>query len=133
MDVDMESFSGIWVPLVTPFRGDGAVDQPALRALALRLAPDVAGFVVCGSTGEAHALDGVEQLSVLDTVLAPYRTSRSSSASAARIAESYTNSWPNCTIVRWQACWCRRRITCGRRRLRSSTTTSISPMPRSFR
>lgn len=65
----MERFTGIWVPLVTPFDGDGAVDHAALRALAIRLAPDVAGFVVCGSTGEAHALDESEQLAVLDTVL----------------------------------------------------------------
>jgi len=63
-------FSGIWVPLVTPFSADGSVDHPALRALATKLAPDVAGFVVCGSTGEAHALDEREQLAVLDSVLA---------------------------------------------------------------
>lgn len=61
-------FSGLWIPLVTPFR-DGAVDHPALAALAERLAPTgIAGFVVCGSTGEAAALDGDEQLAVLATV-----------------------------------------------------------------
>lgn len=65
----MERFTGIWVPLVTPFLDDGAVDHASLRMLAVRLAPDVAGFVVCGSTGEAHALDESEQLAVLDTVL----------------------------------------------------------------
>lgn len=65
----MTSFSGIWVPLVTPFRHDGAIDHGALRALTLNLAPQVAGLVVCGSTGEAHALDEDEQLAVLDTVL----------------------------------------------------------------
>ena len=65
----MPSFSGIWVPLVTPFRHDGAIDHAALHALTLQLAPQVAGLVVCGSTGEAHALDEDEQLAVLDTVL----------------------------------------------------------------
>ncbi|MFA5941366.1 MAG: dihydrodipicolinate synthase family protein [Sinimarinibacterium sp.] len=65
----MERFTGIWVPLVTPFGEDGAIDHAALRALAVRLAPDVAGFVVCGSTGEAHTLDEDEQLAALDTVL----------------------------------------------------------------
>jgi len=61
-------FSGVWVPLVTPFR-DGAVDHDALAALARRLAGEgIAGFVVCGSTGEAAALDDEEQLAVLDTV-----------------------------------------------------------------
>ena len=65
----MTSFSGIWVPLVTPFRRDGAIDHGALHALTLHLAPQVAGLVVCGSTGEAHALDEDEQLAALDTVL----------------------------------------------------------------
>lgn len=61
-------FSGLWIPLVTPFRG-GAVDHPALIALVERLAPSgIAGFVVCGSTGEAAALDENEQLAVLATV-----------------------------------------------------------------
>ena len=61
-------FSGLWIPLVTPFR-DKAVDHPALAGLVKHLAPKgVAGFVVCGSTGEAAALSEVEQLAVLDTV-----------------------------------------------------------------
>jgi 4-hydroxy-tetrahydrodipicolinate synthase len=55
--------------LVTPFK-DGAVDHPALAALTTRLRADgVAGFVACGSTGEAAALDKAEQLQVLETVL----------------------------------------------------------------
>jgi 4-hydroxy-tetrahydrodipicolinate synthase len=62
-------FSGLWVALVTPFR-DGAVDHAALAALTRRLVDDgVTGFVPCGSTGEAAALDEDEQLAVLDTVL----------------------------------------------------------------
>ncbi|GAA4354864.1 4-hydroxy-tetrahydrodipicolinate synthase [Variovorax defluvii] len=64
-------FSGLWIPLVTPFR-DGAVDHAALAALAERLAvTGIAGFVVCGSTGEAAALDADEQLAVLATVARP--------------------------------------------------------------
>lgn len=62
-------FSGLWIALVTPFK-DGAVDHPALAALTARLRADgVAGFVACGSTGEAAALDQSEQLQVLGTVL----------------------------------------------------------------
>lgn len=62
-------FHGLWIPLVTPFK-DGGVDHPALRALATRLrGQGVAGFVACGSTGEAAALDKAEQQQVLDTVL----------------------------------------------------------------
>ncbi len=61
-------FSGLWVPLVTPFEGD-AVDHAALRALVRRLVPaGIAGTVVCGSTGEAAALDEREQMAALATV-----------------------------------------------------------------
>ncbi|MDP4078713.1 4-hydroxy-tetrahydrodipicolinate synthase [Acidovorax sp. A1169] len=62
-------FSGLWIALVTPFK-DGAVDHPALAALTARLrAEGVSGFVACGSTGEAAALDKTEQLQVLETTL----------------------------------------------------------------
>lgn len=62
-------FSGLWVALVTPFR-EGKVDHPALHRLVKKLGHDgVAGFVPCGSTGEAAALDEAEQLAVLATVL----------------------------------------------------------------
>ena len=63
-------FSGLWIPLVTPFR-EGRIDHDALAALCRRLAAQgIAGFVVCGSTGEAAALDDAEQLAVLHTVAA---------------------------------------------------------------
>ncbi|CAN7218423.1 4-hydroxy-tetrahydrodipicolinate synthase [Acidovorax sp. LjRoot118] len=62
-------FSGLWIALVTPFK-DGAVDHPALAALTARLRADgVSGFVACGSTGEAAAMDKAEQLQVLETTL----------------------------------------------------------------
>ena len=61
-------FRGLWVPLVTPFR-DGAVDHEALAQLTRTLATTgIAGFVVCGSTGEGAALDEDEQLACLETV-----------------------------------------------------------------
>jgi 4-hydroxy-tetrahydrodipicolinate synthase len=63
-------FSGLWIALVTPFK-DGQVDHPALSRLVQKLKREgAAGFVACGSTGEAAALDEAEQLAVLDTVLA---------------------------------------------------------------
>lgn len=63
-------FSGLWVPLVTPFRR-GRVDLAAADGLVRHLrAAGVTGFVVCGSTGEAAALDEAEQLALLETVLA---------------------------------------------------------------
>ena len=62
-------FQGLWIPLVTPFK-DGVVDHPALATLTKTLATQgIAGFVACGSTGEAAALDQAEQRAVLETVL----------------------------------------------------------------
>jgi 4-hydroxy-tetrahydrodipicolinate synthase len=62
-------FSGLWIPLITPF-DHGAIDQPALKRLvALYKASGTAGLVVCGSTGEAAALSDAEQLDVLETVM----------------------------------------------------------------
>ena len=62
------SFGGLWIPLVTPFR-EGAVDHAALAGLTRSLAATgIAGFVVCGSTGEAAALDESEQRACLETV-----------------------------------------------------------------
>lgn len=63
-------FSGLWIPLVTPFR-NGEVDHLALTKLVQHYKQfAIAGLVVCGSTGEAAALDDCEQLAVLTTVLA---------------------------------------------------------------
>jgi 4-hydroxy-tetrahydrodipicolinate synthase len=61
-------FSGLWVPLITPFVGQ-AVDHEALGRLVKQLVDaGVSGLVVCGSTGEAAALTAEEQLAVLRTV-----------------------------------------------------------------
>ncbi|MBB3260898.1 4-hydroxy-tetrahydrodipicolinate synthase [Paraburkholderia bannensis] len=65
----MSSFSGIWIPLVTPFSG-GAVDHDALDVLVRRyVRAGVAGFVALGTTGEPAALDVREQDAVFATVL----------------------------------------------------------------
>jgi 4-hydroxy-tetrahydrodipicolinate synthase len=70
MQTPSPDFSGLWIPLITPF-ADGAVDHTALTRLVRQYAKaGVRGFVACGSTGEAAALDKAEQLAVLDTVLA---------------------------------------------------------------
>ncbi|MEW6705535.1 MAG: 4-hydroxy-tetrahydrodipicolinate synthase [Pseudomonadota bacterium] len=61
---------GIWVPLITPFIR-ATVDHAGLARLTAALAASgIAGFVVCGSTGEAATLSDAEQLATLDTVLA---------------------------------------------------------------
>lgn len=65
----MSNFSGIWIPLVTPFSG-GAVDHAALAALVARYrGAGVAGLVALGTTGEPAALSYDEQASVLTTIL----------------------------------------------------------------
>jgi 4-hydroxy-tetrahydrodipicolinate synthase len=65
----MSIFSGIWVPLVTPFN-QGEIDFPALTALCQHVMDrGVDGVVVCGTTGEAPMLSKEEQLQVLDAVL----------------------------------------------------------------
>ena len=65
----MQSFSGIWIPLVTPF-ADGDVDYEALRTLVRNYAEaGVSGFVALGTTGEPAALDRAEQDTVLRTIL----------------------------------------------------------------
>ena len=63
-------FSGVWIPIITPFRA-GRVDHAALQALVKRLAADgVAGLVVCATTGEAPLLTDAERFDVLGTVRA---------------------------------------------------------------
>lgn len=65
----MSDFSGIWIPLITPF-ADGAVDHAALRGLVRRYADaGIAGLVALGTTGEPAALDSAEQDAVLATIL----------------------------------------------------------------
>lgn len=69
VNTTVTDFSGLWIPLITPFR-DGKVDHDALAKLARRLCHDgVKGLVVCGSTGEAAALDEQEQRDVLATTM----------------------------------------------------------------
>lgn len=65
----MLDLSGVWIPLVTPFSG-GRLDLPALTRLVATLAPrGIAGYVVCGSTGETALLSDDEQRQVLQAVL----------------------------------------------------------------
>lgn len=65
----MSIFTGIWVPLITPF-SNGQVDHAALRKLVRHYAEaGVSGLVALGTTGEAAALDQLEQRAVVATVL----------------------------------------------------------------
>jgi 4-hydroxy-tetrahydrodipicolinate synthase len=96
----MSIFSGIWVPVITPF-ADGAVDHAALRRL-VRLYADagVAGLVALGTTGEPAALEAAERDAVLATIFAeagarPVLAGVSGNHTAslhARVAQ--LNEWP---------------------------------------
>ncbi|MSO17837.1 MAG: hypothetical protein EXQ68_04040, partial [Acidimicrobiia bacterium] len=58
---------GVYVPLVTPFSSDGQVALAAMEVLANRyLDAGAAGLTPLGTTGEAPALDGDEQLAIID-------------------------------------------------------------------
>ena len=58
--------AGLFVPLITPFRPDGAVDAGALEALACRVLDDGAdGLVALGTTAETATLSSAERQQVL--------------------------------------------------------------------
>ncbi|CAD6555411.1 4-hydroxy-tetrahydrodipicolinate synthase family protein [Paraburkholderia metrosideri] len=60
--------SGIWLPIVTPFRS-GEVDLEALRYLAAHyLRTGISGIVALGTTGEAALLSEAERLAVVQTL-----------------------------------------------------------------
>lgn len=62
--------TGCGTALVTPFRADGSVDEPALRALVNWQIDSGIDFVVaCGSTGEAATLDEDEWLRVVGLIV----------------------------------------------------------------
>lgn len=61
---------GCGTALVTPFRRDGGVDEPALHALVNWQIENGVDFLVpCGSTGEAATLTEQEWLRVVDVVV----------------------------------------------------------------
>lgn len=58
-------FTGLFPPVPTPFKRDGALDLPALQNLIAWLTPNVEGFLILGSNGEAAYLDETERQKVL--------------------------------------------------------------------
>ena len=59
-------FSGVYVPLVTPFAANGALDTAALKRLIERMIDDGAsGLVPCGTTGESATLTHEEHQRVI--------------------------------------------------------------------
>ena len=63
MILDLE---GVYVPVVTPFDGNGDVDPSTLAAVVERcLDAGVRGIVSCGTTGEYYALSEAERIDVM--------------------------------------------------------------------
>lgn len=61
-------YSGIWLPLVTPFR-NGEVDIDALQRLADHyLRTEISGFVALGTTAEAALLTETERVTILQAL-----------------------------------------------------------------
>ena len=60
-------FTGTGTALVTPFRRDGSLDEPTLRALIKRQIDAGIDFLVpCGTTGESPTLTYEEHLRVVE-------------------------------------------------------------------
>jgi 4-hydroxy-tetrahydrodipicolinate synthase len=61
---------GCGTAIVTPFRPDGAIDEPALRALvAWQVESGIDFLVPCGTTGETPTLEREEWLQVVDVTI----------------------------------------------------------------
>ena len=74
MDLRSEPPAGLFVPLITPFTGDGELDPASLEALAHRVLDDGAtGIVALGTTAEAPTLTDAERTVVLDICAAVCR------------------------------------------------------------
>jgi 4-hydroxy-tetrahydrodipicolinate synthase len=62
--------TGCGTAIVTPFRADGSIDEPALWALVnWQIDSGIDFIVACGSTGEAATLDEVEWLRAVRIVI----------------------------------------------------------------
>jgi 4-hydroxy-2-oxoglutarate aldolase len=73
----MKPFAGIYTPIATPFRDDGAVDERALAANVSRwMTTPLTGLVVLGSNGEAAQLEDDEADRVVEIARAGVPVSR---------------------------------------------------------
>jgi 4-hydroxy-tetrahydrodipicolinate synthase len=62
--------SGCGTALVTPFRADGGVDEPALhRLVEWQIASGIDFLIACGTTSEAPTLNEAESLRVTETIV----------------------------------------------------------------
>jgi len=65
-----QPFTGVGTALITPFTKSGALDEPAIKALARRQIDNGIHFLVpCGTTGETPTLSAAERRRVVELVL----------------------------------------------------------------
>ena len=65
----MKPFSGVFTPIVTPFRDDDSIDEAGMRGNVARwMATPLTGLVVLGSNGEAPQLEDAEADRIIDIV-----------------------------------------------------------------
>jgi 4-hydroxy-2-oxoglutarate aldolase len=65
----MKRFTGIFTPIVTPFKSDDTLDETGLRRNVARwMSTSLTGLVVLGSNGEAAQLDDAEADRIVDIV-----------------------------------------------------------------
>lgn len=63
-------YSGTWTALITPFREDGSIDEPALRNLVrMQIANGVTGIVPMGTTGESPTTTAEEDYRIFKIVV----------------------------------------------------------------
>jgi 4-hydroxy-tetrahydrodipicolinate synthase len=66
-DLDLR---GVWIPLITPFDAQDAVDVAAIERLCAEYAgAGVSGIVAMGTTGEASALEPDERQAAVDAIV----------------------------------------------------------------
>jgi 4-hydroxy-tetrahydrodipicolinate synthase len=64
------TLQGCGTALVTPFRTDGSLDEPALRSLVeSQIVAGISLLIPCGTTGEASTLTADETQRVIETVI----------------------------------------------------------------
>src|SRR4030043_759534 len=66
-----KTWAGSHVPLITPFKDDGSLDEPGLRRLVNYFIEEEKcdGLVPCGTTGESPTLNNEEHDKVIEIVV----------------------------------------------------------------
>jgi 4-hydroxy-2-oxoglutarate aldolase len=87
----MKLFEGAFTPIVTPFRGDGTIDEEGMRRNVARwMSTPLTGLVVLGSNGEAPQLEDAEADWVIDIVRSEVPRNRPLIAGTGRESTSAT-------------------------------------------